>query len=107
MLPKHLQLIVSATQLLIFFVWVAQALAGQVRLAWNATTTHTDDTPATDLAGYHLYYWQGSTGTPQSVDVGNTTTYTLTCLVDGSTYSFSVAAYDISGKKVVMLISSP
>ena len=85
MLSKHPKLIFCAIQLLIFLVWVSQALAGQVILAWNATTTHTDGTPATDLAGYHLYYWQGSTGTPQSVDVGNKTTYTLTGLVDGGT----------------------
>src|SRR5215470_6052612 len=97
--PKHLKWIFSAIQLLIFFGWATQALAGQITLAWNATLTHTDGTPATDLAGYHLYYWQGSTGTPQSKDVGNTTTYTLTGLVDGATYSFAVAAYDTSGKE--------
>jgi hypothetical protein len=96
---KHLKLFFSAIQLLIFFVWVAQALAGQLTLAWNATTTHTDGSSATDLAGYHLYYWQGSTGTPQSKDVGNTTTYTLTGLVDGATYSFAVAAYNTTGQE--------
>jgi hypothetical protein len=99
MLSKHPKLIFSAIQLLILLVWVSQALAGQVTFAWNATTTHTHGTPATDLTGYHLYYWQGSTGTPQSVDVGNTTTYTLTGLVDGATYSFAVAAYATSGNE--------
>ena len=53
---KHLKLFFSAIQLLIFFGWATQALAGQIKLAWNATTTHTDGTPATDLAKYHVYY---------------------------------------------------
>ena len=112
MLLKSLRLLVVATQLLLCLGWVAQALAGQVRLAWDATTTHTDGSPATDLAGYHLYYWQGPSGTRQSVDVGNTTTYTLTGLVDGGTYSLAVAAYDTAGnesadsKTVTVTISS-
>ena len=72
MLPKHPKCIVSVTQLLVLIVVVAQALAGQAQLAWNAPTTHTDGTPLTDLAGYHLYYWQG-TAVPQSVNVGNHT----------------------------------
>jgi hypothetical protein len=97
MLPKRLKGIVVATPLLLCLAWVTRAPAGQVQLAWDATTTHTDGTPATDLAGYHLYYWQGNTGTPKSVDVGNTTTYTLTALVDGATYSLAVAAYNTSG----------
>jgi concanavalin A-like lectin/glucanase superfamily protein/Big-like domain-containing protein/fibronectin type III domain protein len=97
MLPKHLKLLRAAIQLLLCLGWISQALAGEVTLAWNATTTNTDGTPATDLAGYNLYYWQGSTGTPQSLSVGNTTTYTLTDLTDGATYSFAVTAYNTSG----------
>ena len=99
MLTTFRKFIASITPLLVLSVWLSQTWAGQVQLAWNATTTHTDGTPATDLAGYHLYYWQGSTGTPQSVDVGNKTTYTLTGLVDGGTYSFAVAAYATSGNE--------
>jgi hypothetical protein len=97
MLPKHPKLLCAAMQLLLCLGWMSQALAGQVTLAWNATTTNTNGTPATDLAGYHLYYWQGSTGTPQSLNVGNTTTYTVTGLVESATYSFAVAAYNTSG----------
>lgn len=99
MLPKHRTFLVAATQLLLCLGWAAQALAGQVQLAWDPTTTHTDGSPATDLAGYRLYYWQASIGTLQRVDVGNTTTYTLTGLVDGGTYSLAVAAYDTAGNE--------
>src|SRR6266545_3248106 len=90
--------IASITPLLALSVWLSQAWAGQVQLAWNATTTHTDGTPATDLAGYQLHYWQG-TGSPQSVDVGNQTTYTLTGLVDGQTYSLAVTTYNTAGNE--------
>jgi hypothetical protein len=89
----------ATIQLVVGLAWVVQALAGQVQLVWDATTTHIDGTPATDLVGYHLYYWQGSTGTPQRVDVGKTTTYTLAGLVDGATYSFTVAAYNTAGQE--------
>src|SRR5215510_111361 len=79
--------------------WVPQALAGQVQLTWNAPTTNTDGSPLTDLAGYHLYYWQGSTGVPYSVDVGKTTNYTLTGLVPGVLYTFAVTAYNTAGRE--------
>jgi Bacterial Ig domain len=99
MLLQSLRLLVTATPLLLCLGWVAPALAGQVRLAWDPTTTHTDGTPATDLAGYHLYYWQGSPSTRQRVDVGQTTTYTLTGLVEGGTYALAVTAYDTAGNE--------
>jgi len=99
MLSKHLKVIFSVTQLLILVVWVAHALAGQAQLTWNAPTTNTDGTPLADLAGYHLYYWQGSTGVPNSVDVGNTTNYTMTGLVAGANYAFAVTAYNTAGNE--------
>src|SRR5262245_39823502 len=96
-LLKRLQYLFVVTPLLILTVWLAQARAGQLQFAWDAPTTNTDGTPLTNLAGYHLYYWQGSSETPQSVDVGNQTTYMLTGLVDGATYSFAVTAYNTLG----------
>src|SRR2546428_5713513 len=80
-------------QLLVLMVGVAQALAGQVQLAWDAPATST--TPA----GYTLYYWQEPAGVPQSVDVGPQTTSTLAGLVDGATYSFAVTDYDADGNE--------
>src|SRR5262249_49443206 len=73
--------------------WFSPALAGQVTLAWNAPTTYTDGTPATAIAGYHLYL-QDSVGGTQRVDVGNQTTYTLTGLTEGLTYTITGTATD-------------
>jgi len=98
MLPKNLKFVFSVMQLLVLMVWVSHALADQVQLAWDAPT-NPDGTPVTTLAGYRLYYWQGSLEVTQSVDVGNQTTYTLTGLVDGATYSFVATAYDTSGNE--------
>src|SRR5262249_61404151 len=62
--------LVGLTLLLAGSVSLVHAQTGQVSLAWNAPTTHTDGTPATDLAGYALY-WQASTGGTQPGAVGN------------------------------------
>ena len=113
MRSTHQPCLLVALPLLALIVGVTPALAGQVQLAWNAPTTNTDGTPATNLAGYHLYAWQGSGGTPQSVDVGNQTTYTLTSLVDGATYTFAVTAYNTVGiessdsQPITVTITSP
>src|SRR5262245_55107759 len=90
------KLFASITFLLLLSSWLSPALAGDVKLAWDATTTHIDGTPAMDLAGYALY-WQASTGTPQRVDVGNQTTFTLTGLTGGTTYTVKVTAYNTAG----------
>jgi len=83
-----------------------------------ATSTDTDDTaststdPATDasallqwdpvlhsaLQGYRLFYAKGSTAY-QGIDVGNSTTYSMTGLESGARYYFRVAAYDSSGNQ--------
>ncbi len=96
MCPTFQQCIARILPLCLLSGGLAQAWAGQVQLAWNAPTTHTDGTPATDLAGYALY-WHDSTGVPQRVDVGNQTTYTLTGLPGGTTSTVDVTAYDTAG----------
>jgi PKD repeat protein len=41
-----------------------------------------------------VYYGPAAGNYPTKIDVGNTTTHTLTTLVEGSTYHFVVTAYD-------------
>jgi hypothetical protein len=65
-------------------------LAGQVQLAWDAST---------GASGYRVYYGPQSYYDPQSAgysanfDAGNKTTATVTDLAAGETYYFAVQAY--------------
>ena len=68
---------------------VSGAWAADVTIAWDANTE-------SDLAGYMLFYGTTSGSYPNSIDVGNTTEYTLTGLVEGTTYYFAAKAYDTS-----------
>ena len=74
---------------------------GTAAVSWDAPTTNADGTPLADLAGFKIYY--GTTSplnkdTSLSVDVGDSTSYTLTGLNTG-TYYFSAAAYDTAGNE--------
>ena len=89
----YANLLTGITPVLLLSGWLAPALAGQVTLAWNAPTTYTDGTPVTAIAGYHLYL-QDSAGGTQRVDIGNQTTYTLTDLTGGLTYTITITATD-------------
>ncbi len=85
---------------LIFTISLTQnALAGSATISWNANTE-------SDLSGYKIYYGTSPrsgacpTGNyPNVIDVGNVTTYTFNNLTDGSTYYFSVTAYDTSNNE--------
>jgi hypothetical protein len=61
-----------------------------VTLAWNAGSSST-------VAGYRLYYGGASRAYTNTMDVGNSTTATVSDLVAGATYFFAVTDYDIIG----------
>ena len=73
------------------------SLANSVTLTWDAPTTYTDGTPIATLGGYIIGTGTASGSYSQIIDVGNVTSYTLSSLVDGTTYYFAVKAYDTSG----------
>jgi hypothetical protein len=54
-------------------------------LAWDATSA---------VTGYRIYFGTQSGTYPQSLDVGNVTTYTVTGLSSGTRYYFAATAYD-------------
>jgi phosphodiesterase/alkaline phosphatase D-like protein len=58
-----------------------------VTLAWPAN-------PETNIAGYIVYYGVASGAYTNSIDVGNVTNYTVSGLVNGTTYYFNVSAYN-------------
>ncbi len=65
----------------------AAGQCAQVTLAWDANSE-------SNLAGYILYYGTASGSYSQQVDVGNTTSHTLSGLTEGVTYYFAATAYD-------------
>ncbi len=71
----------------IFFLASANALAGNVKFTWNASTS-------SGVGGYKLYYGQSSKSYSSNIDVGNTTSYTISGLTDGGTYFFALKAYN-------------
>jgi fibronectin type 3 domain-containing protein len=77
----------------------AEEKRGFVNLIWDAPITNEDGSTLNDLAGYNVYYGTASENYSQSIDAGNTTTYTVANLADGLTYYFAVTAYDISGNE--------
>ncbi len=76
-----------------FMLWLllvsARAFAGGVNLAW-------DPEPSPPATGYKIHYGPAAGNYPSQIDVGNTTTYTVSGLAEGSTYHFVVTAYDAS-----------
>jgi hypothetical protein len=59
----------------------------------NPTVLEWDPVSDANLAGYRIYYGTSSLTYPQSVDVGNNTTFTVTRLSSGRTYYFAATAY--------------
>lgn len=80
------------TLIILNFVLIDKAHAGEVTLTWDANTD-------TNLAGYKLYYGSSSGNYQYSVDVANVTTYTLMNLPDGEIYYFAATAYDVYGNE--------
>ncbi len=76
---------------LILLSFATNAFAGQVNLAWNASTG--------PVSGYRVYYGTASGNYSMNVDAGNTTTATVANLTDGATYYFAVKSYDSAGNQ--------
>jgi hypothetical protein len=78
--------------LIIFIILLfsgANVFADQVTLAWDPNTDET-------VAGYKIYYGNTSHNYPWRIDVGNTTSYTISNLQGGRTYYIAATAYDIN-----------
>ncbi|WP_136513127.1 fibronectin type III domain-containing protein [Geomonas edaphica] len=77
----------------ISLVPVSKACAAQSTLSWSAPATYSDGTSMA-VSGYKVYQGTAKGAYTDSVDVGNLTSYTLSNLVNGSTYYFAITAYD-------------
>ena len=80
---------------LCFFLSPINSFAGHATLAWDPP-----DTP-TDVTGYMIHYGTASGTYSQGIDVGNTTSYTVSNLIDGQTYYFAVTTYNAAGDESV------
>jgi hypothetical protein len=72
---------------------------GVATLAWNAPTTNVDGSPLTDLAGYKIYYGVSPGVYSTSIDVGSNTSHQVGNLTVGTTYYFTVTAYNTTGNE--------
>jgi hypothetical protein len=79
-------------------VTAATGAKGSASLSWTVPTLNTNGTPATNLAGYHIYYGTnpGELNTVIDVPGANTTEYEISNLSSG-TYYFAVSAYNSQG----------
>ncbi len=85
---RAVAVVARSTGLFLFLLLTAaRVLAGSATLAWSPVTS-----PA--LSGYMIYYGPAAGNYPSKIDVGNTTTYTVSNLVEGATYHFAATAYD-------------
>src|SRR5689334_18091533 len=70
--------------------WPLSSIAAELTLAW--------DPPSDGITtGYIVLYGTAPHTYSQQVDVGNTTSYVVKNLLDGTTYYFAVRAYDATG----------
>ena len=78
-----------------FFLSYSISYAAQATLTW--------DPPAisTDVTGYMIHYGTTPGAYSQGIDVGKTTSYTVSNLNDGQTYYFAATAYNRTGMQSV------
>jgi hypothetical protein len=81
--------------ILCFFLSYSISSAAQATLTWDPPVVFTD------VTGYMIHYGTASGVYSQGVDVGNTTSYTVSNLNDGQTYYFTATAYDLAGNQSV------
>ncbi len=90
----HLKCIPEVIPIIVVFALAVLCLSvrGQssVTLAWNASTS-------SDVTGYNLYYGGASQTYTNMKPVGNMTNTTISSLLRGGTYYFSVTAIDAVG----------
>jgi len=96
--PKLVRLnqwiVVLASIISLFGFLLPARAATSLTLAW-------DPSGASGIRGYRLHYGTSSHGYSQTIDLGNTTTTTVSNLLPGQTYYFAVTDYNTAGVESV------
>src|SRR3984893_444977 len=82
--------VVLASIICIFGLLLQVRAATSLTLAWDPSGT-------SGVAGYRLHYGTSSHGYSQTSNLGNTTTTTVSNLLPGLTYNFTVTDYNTAG----------
>jgi hypothetical protein len=98
---KYTYLIRVLCAVLLWVFPMTHVQAEQVQLEWDPSAFTANDTSVAEAAGYKLYYWQPHWEVPDSIDVGDQTSFTLTHLDAGQLYIFAATAYNIAGDESV------
>jgi fibronectin type 3 domain-containing protein len=69
---------------------LGKALAADITLAW-------DHNSESDLGGYKLYLGNSPRNYSQIIDLGLTTQYTISNMIEGNVYFFALTAYNQKG----------
>ncbi len=75
----------------IFFL-NTDCFSAQIKVAWSPNIEK-------DVAGYKIYYGNSSRNYHKSIDVGSRTSYTISDLIEGTTYFIGITAYDFNGNE--------
>ncbi|HTL54333.1 MAG TPA: fibronectin type III domain-containing protein [Candidatus Limnocylindrales bacterium] len=81
----------------VIFIAVSVPIYAAVPGASQSATLAWTPSQASTIAGYRLYYGGASQTYTNTVEVGNTTSVTVSNLAVGGTYFFAVTAYDLIG----------
>ena len=92
--PRKIRFLVYSLTLILLIlpIFLQQAHAAAVTLAWDANTE-------TSVAGYKVGYGTGSGSYSSTVDVGNWTSVNISGLETGRRYYFACKAYDAAGRE--------
>jgi hypothetical protein len=89
------QVLLTLLSFVASFLYIQSSTAAQppsrsLTLAWNRSAS-------AQIAGYRMYFGTGSQVYTNTLDIGNSTTATVTGLLPGTSYFFAVTAYDAVG----------
>ena len=96
--PRFYRLPLTLVASLVLSISALPSYPAQVSLTWDPPAA-TDTPPTSQIAGYYVYVGNTSGQYIQRIDAGPASSYLASNLADGTTYYFSVTAYDQYGNE--------